>query len=186
MPGATRPSRPVTSGAAQSAFSTASSVASTVAAKSSFSTLGGGTWRTPPAASQVYELTDYGQALKPVIRELAVWGIRSLGPPSLELAPAPHWLENALDTVFAPVAPSGSFEFHVGEDVASIVEGEARPGPLESADVVVGAPDPAAFYHLFVERRWDEIEVEGDRDLLERLLDAASAPAAGPQVPATV
>ena len=79
--------------------------------------------------------------------------------------------------MFAPVAPAGSFEFRVGDDVASIVDGEARPGPLDDADVVVTAPDPAAFYHLFVDRRWDEIEVEGDRELLERLLDAASAPA---------
>src|SRR5262249_15009290 len=84
----------------------------------------------PPAGSRVYELTDYGNALKPVIRELALWGIRSLGPPSLEDLPAPHWLEDALDTVFAPVAPAGSFEFRVGENVASIVEGEARPGSL--------------------------------------------------------
>ena len=138
----------------------------------------------PPAASQVYELTAYGHALKPVIRELAIWGIRSLGPPSLDNAPAPHWLEHALDTVFAPVAPAGSFEFRVGEDVASLVEGEARPGSLESPDVVVTAPDPAAFYHLFVDRLWDDIEVEGDRDLLERLLDAATGPAQGAAVPA--
>jgi hypothetical protein len=33
---------------------------------------------------------------------------------------------------------------------------------------------PAAFYWLFVERRWDGVEVEGDRALLERLLDAAA------------
>jgi DNA-binding HxlR family transcriptional regulator len=138
----------------------------------------------PPAASQVYELTEYGRALKPVIRELAIWGIRSLGPPSLDNAPAPHWLEHALETVFAPVAPAGSFEFRVGEDVASISEGEARPGALENADVTVTATDPAAFYHLFVDRQWDEIEVQGDHELLERLLDAASAPATETAVPA--
>ena len=131
----------------------------------------------PPAASQVYELTEYGQALKPVVRELAVWGIQSLGPPSFDNAPAPHWLEDALDTVFAPVAPEGSFEFHVGDEVASVVDGAGRPGPVESADVVARMADPAAFYHLFVERRWDGVEVEGDRELLERLLDSASAPA---------
>jgi len=137
----------------------------------------------PPAASQVYELTEYGEALKPVIRELAIWGIRSLGPPSLDEAPAPHWLEHALDTVFAPVAPTGSFEFRVGDEVASLGDGEARPGPHEGAEVVVKAPDPAAFYHLFVEGRWDEVEVEGDRELLERLLEAAAAPTAGAPVP---
>jgi DNA-binding HxlR family transcriptional regulator len=131
----------------------------------------------PPAASQVYELTAYGQALKPVIRELAIWGIRSLGPPSLDNAPAPHWLEHALETVFAPVAPAGSFEFRVGEDIASISDGEARPGSPDDADVRVTAADPAAFYHLFVDRQWDGIDVEGDHELLERLLDAASAPA---------
>ncbi len=136
----------------------------------------------PPAASQVYELTEYGHALKPVIRELALWGIRSLGPPSLDDAPAPHWLEHALDTVFAPVAPSGSFEFRVGDEVASLSDREARSGPLEGAEVVVRAPDPAAFYHLFVEGRWDEIDVEGDRELLERLLEAAAPPAAVPAV----
>ena len=124
------------------------------------------------------------KALKPVIRELAVWGIRSLGPPSLDEAPAPHWLEHALETVFAPVAPTGSFEFRVGDEVASLSDGNACAGPLEDADVVVSAPDPAAFYHLFVERRWDQIDVEGDRRLLERLLEAASAPAAGAPVPA--
>ena len=134
----------------------------------------------PPAASQVYELTEYGEALKPVIRELAIWGIRSLGPPSLDEAPAPHWLEHALDTVFAPVAPTGSFEFRVGDEVASLGDGEARPGPHEGADVVVKAPDPAAFYHLFVDGRWDEVEVEGDRELLERLLEAVAAPAGAP------
>lgn len=138
----------------------------------------------PPAASQVYELTEYGLALKPVIRELAVWGIQSLGPPDFENAPAQHWLEDALDTVFAPVAPDGSFEFHVGDDVASIIAGEGRPGSLEAPDVVVRAPDPAAFYYLFVERRWDDIAVEGDRELLDRLLEAASAPAAQAKAPA--
>jgi DNA-binding HxlR family transcriptional regulator len=138
----------------------------------------------PPAASQVYELTEYGRALKPVIRELAIWGIRSLGPPAPDDAPAPHWLEHALDTVFAPVAPTGSFEFRVAGEVASLSDGEARPGTLDGADVVVTAADPAAFYHLFVDREWDGIEVDGDRELLERLLDAASAPATDTAVPA--
>jgi DNA-binding HxlR family transcriptional regulator len=138
----------------------------------------------PPAASQVYELTEYGHALKPVLRELAVWGIRSLGPPTFDNAPAPHWLEDALDTVFSPVAPEGSFEFHVGDEVASLADGRAQAGPLEGADVVVRAPDSAAFYFLFVERRWDGIDVEGDRELLERLLEAATAPGAPVPTPA--
>jgi DNA-binding HxlR family transcriptional regulator len=129
----------------------------------------------PPAASRVYELTPYGLGLKAALRELAIWGIRSLGPPEDDDELHPGWLENALDTVFAPVAPPGSFEFHVGDEVASLVDGEARPGTPEHPDVVVETT-PVGFYYLFTERRRDGVEVDGDEDLLERLLDAASKP----------
>src|ERR1044072_5133347 len=53
----------------------------------------------PPASAQVYELTDYGRQLKGVIRELAVWGARSLGPPTREHELFPGWLQNALGAV---------------------------------------------------------------------------------------
>src|SRR5881394_1629574 len=46
----------------------------------------------PPAASRVYELTPYGLALKPVIRELALWGLRSIGPPPADEELYPGWL----------------------------------------------------------------------------------------------
>jgi DNA-binding HxlR family transcriptional regulator len=130
----------------------------------------------PPAASQVYELSPYGRELKPVIRALALWGLRSIDPPTEEDDLAPGWLYSALDTVFAPAAPPGSFEFRIGSEVAALVDGEARHGSVESPDVVVEGPVDS-FYWLFVERRWDGVKVEGDRELLERLLDAATAPA---------
>jgi DNA-binding HxlR family transcriptional regulator len=128
----------------------------------------------PPAASRVYELTEYGRGLRTVIRELALWGARSLGPPSEGDELFPGWLENALDTVLAPIAPPGRFEFRVGDEVASLVDGEARAGSVEQPDVVV-AGDPLGVYHLFVDRRLDLVSVEGDRALLEQLLDVAPA-----------
>jgi len=127
----------------------------------------------PPTPAQVYMLTPYGAALKPVMRELALWGVRSIGAPAEDDELAPGWLEDALDTVFAPVAPAGSFEFRVGDEVASLVDGEAKSRPAEEADVVLEA-DNVGFYYLFVERRWDGVSVEGDRALLERLLDAVA------------
>ena len=133
----------------------------------------------PPAASQVYELTPYGVGLKALMRELAVWGIRSLGPPSEDAELFPGWLVNALDTVFAPVAPAGSFEFRIGGELASIVDGKASEGPADTPDVIVEA-DAVAFYHLFVDRRLDGVAVQGDAELLERLLDAASSSGASP------
>lgn len=129
----------------------------------------------PPAASRVYELTEYGHGLRPAIRELALWGARSLGPPRTEDELFPGWLANALDTVLAPLAPPGRFEFRVGDEVASMVDGEAQAGPLEEPDVVVEG-DPEAIYYMFVDRRLDLVKVEGDRGLLEKLLDAAPTP----------
>src|SRR5918994_4217568 len=129
----------------------------------------------PPAASRVYELTEYGRALKPAVRELALWGARSLGPPTDEDALFPGWLANAVDTVLAPVAPSGSFEFRVGDEIASLVDGEAGPGPTDDPDVVIEG-DPVGVYSLFVDRTADGVTVDGDRELLERLLDAAPRP----------
>jgi DNA-binding HxlR family transcriptional regulator len=130
----------------------------------------------PPAASQVYELTPYGLALKPLMRELAVWGLRSLGPPGPDDELAEGWLESALDVVFAPGAPPGSFEFRISGEIASIVDGEARPGSVEQPDVLVQG-DVAALYGLFVDRRRAGLAIEGDGELLERLFDAVREPA---------
>jgi len=131
----------------------------------------------PPAASRVYELTEYGQALKPVLRELGFWGARSLGPPSHEEELFPGWLANVLDTVLSPVAPAGRFEFRVGDEVASLVDGQAGEGSVQDPDVVVEG-DPAGVYRLFVDRQLDGVSVDGDRRLLERLIDAAPQPLA--------
>jgi DNA-binding HxlR family transcriptional regulator len=129
----------------------------------------------PPAASRVYELTAYGRELRSVMRELALWGARSLGPPTDEDELFPGWLANAVDVVLGPVAPPGRFEFRVRDEVASLVDGEAQPGPIERPDVVVEG-EPEGIYHLFVDRRLDRVNVEGNSSLLEQLIDAAPAP----------
>jgi DNA-binding HxlR family transcriptional regulator len=129
----------------------------------------------PPAASRVYELTAYGRELRSVMRELALWGARSLGPPTDEDELFPGWLANAVDIVLGPVAPPGRFEFRVRDEVASLVDGEAQAGPIERPDVVVEG-EPEGIYHLFVDRRLDRVNVEGNSSLLEQLIDAAPAP----------
>ena len=128
----------------------------------------------PPAASRVYELTEYGRALETVLRELALWGARSLGPPAGDEL-FPGWLESAVGTVLAPIAPSGRFEFRVGDEIASLVDGEARAGSIEEPDVVVEG-DPGGVYYMFVDRRLDCVSVEGDRELLEQLINASPTP----------
>jgi DNA-binding HxlR family transcriptional regulator len=133
-----------------------------------------------PAPAQVYELTEYGRELRPAMRELALWGARSLGPPTAGDELFPGWLANAVDVVLAPVAPAGRFEFRVGDEVASLVDGHAETGPVEDPDVVVET-DAEGIYYLFVDRSFDRVEVEGDRALLEQLIDAAPEPVAHSQ-----
>ena len=128
----------------------------------------------PPAASKVYELTDYGRELRPAMRELALWGARSLGPPKDKSELFDGWLANAMDTVIASRAPKGRFEFRAGDEVASLVDGDVVDGPIEDADVRVEG-DADGIYALFVDRCFDLVTIDGDHKLLELLLDVAPA-----------
>jgi DNA-binding HxlR family transcriptional regulator len=128
----------------------------------------------PPAASKVYELTDYGRQLRPAMRELALWGARSLGPPTDQDELFEGWLANAMDVVMAPLAPAGRFEFRAGSETASLVDGAVVDGPIRDADVVVEG-DAQGIYSLFVDRCLDRVTIEGDLALLETLLEAAPA-----------
>jgi len=129
----------------------------------------------PPAASRVYELTAYGLELKPVMKELALWGARSLGPPTATDEFFPGWLVCPVDMILGPLAPPGRFEFRVGDEIASLVDGAAYPGPIDDPDVLVEG-DAEGLYYLFTERRLDGVSVSGDRALLEHLIDAAAQP----------
>jgi putative sterol carrier protein len=98
----------------------------------------------PPAASTVYELTEYGAGLEEVLYALARWGARSLGPPGPEDELYPEWGLNAFAALFDPEAARGLSETYVlkiDDDVftARLKDGrlEASVGPAEDADVVV-------------------------------------------------
>lgn len=129
----------------------------------------------PPAASTVYELTAYGQGLRPVLHELTRWGARSLGPPPLD-ALEEGWLVGALDIALSPLAVPGTIAFRIGAEEASLVDGEPVPGIAEEPNVLVES-DAIGFYHLVVNRQLDGVRVDGDGSLLLKLLDAfAPAP----------
>lgn len=128
----------------------------------------------PPAASRVYELTEYGRGLRNVMRELAIWGARSLGPPKADDELFEGWLANAVETMLAPLAPSGRLEFRVGNEVASIVDGEAHAGPVEEPDVVVTA-DAEGMYYLLIEHRLDGVTIDGDRNFVEQAIETAAS-----------
>jgi len=53
----------------------------------------------PPAASTVYELTEYGEALRPAVYELIRWGGRFLYPRRKGDRIEPEWMRLALDAL---------------------------------------------------------------------------------------
>jgi DNA-binding HxlR family transcriptional regulator/putative sterol carrier protein len=96
----------------------------------------------PPAASVVYELTESGRELTPVLRELAKWGIQFLGKRKGE---AFHidWLAHWLHVMFRPERADTTLilQFESGGDAmhARIANGvmETHAGPADAADVIV-------------------------------------------------
>jgi DNA-binding HxlR family transcriptional regulator len=126
----------------------------------------------PPAASTVYELTQAGRELRPVLHELARFGARLMGPPPLDSL-EPGWLMHALDLALSPVSASGTVAFRIGDEEASLVDGIAVEGIAEDADVLVES-DAIGFYHLVVNRQTEGVRIEGDRAVLDRLVDAFS------------
>ena len=103
----------------------------------------------PPWAVTVYELTEHGRALDPVLRALALWGAQTLGAPD----PEDCWSMYAVHARFRPeAAVDGVYEvrFVEGETISMQVSaGElvAMKLPAEKPDLVVEA-HPAALHGL--------------------------------------
>jgi len=136
----------------------------------------------PPAASRVYELTDWGMELEPVIIRLGRWGTRSpsrprdaqLGVDSLILS---------FRTMFDPRAADGlnaRYELRLGEESfrAEVAEGrfEVARGGTVRPDAIIEA-DPATLAALVYEGRElaealssGDIRIEGEREAVERFL----------------
>jgi DNA-binding HxlR family transcriptional regulator len=133
----------------------------------------------PPAASTVYELTESGEGLRPVLHTLAWWGVRTLGPPPPDAELEAGWLARGLRHALWAVGEEGEVEFRVGGEVATFAAGAVRAGPGERPEAVVTA-DPAGLFHLLVHGDLDAAAIEGDLDAVRRLLAALPTTAAGP------
>jgi DNA-binding HxlR family transcriptional regulator len=123
----------------------------------------------PPAASWVYELTQYGRGLRDVLHVLAHWGARSLRPPARSGDLEEGWLPGAL--CIALPSTDARIEFHIGDEVASVERGEVVPGPLERPDAVISG-DPPALYGLMVDRDLEAVSIEGDVEVVRAMVAA--------------
>jgi DNA-binding HxlR family transcriptional regulator len=128
----------------------------------------------PPAASTIYELTEYGRDLRPVLHALGHWGARSLGPPPAELPTCAGWLANALELALRQGVFPGCVEFRVGDETAWVARGEVLGEAPAEIDAVVEA-DPPGLYHLLIDGDLDGVHVEGDRSFVTQLLARPTA-----------
>jgi DNA-binding HxlR family transcriptional regulator len=135
----------------------------------------------PPAASTVYELTEYGAELREALYALARWGARTIGPPGPDDELYPEWGVNALPALFYADAARGLTETYtlvVDGDAftARVVDGALDPslGAAEDADVVVET-DMETFFALATGElapkdavKSGRAHAQGDLEALER------------------
>ncbi|ETK35379.1 winged helix-turn-helix transcriptional regulator [Microbispora sp. ATCC PTA-5024] len=139
----------------------------------------------PPARAWVYELTEWGRDLEPILVHLGRWGRRSpakepakpLGTDSLMLALKSH-VEPArlgdLDATFLVDVDGDVFTLRASGGELAIRRGEPdrwdaalRAGPAVLMGLVIDGTPPGEF--------GERLEVTGDRRTLQRLLDALAA-----------
>jgi len=150
----------------------------------------------PPAASRVYELTDWGMELEPVIVRLGRWGARSPSKPR-DAALGVDSLILSFRTMFDPLAADGLtaiYELRLGEDRfrAEVADGrfEISRGGAERPDATIET-DAGTLAALIYEGhelaeavRSGDVKIEGDESAVERFLTLfplpePAAPAAG-------
>ncbi len=156
----------------------------------------------PPAASSVYELTEWGRELEPVVTRLGAWGARSPIPPDVEEIGTDS-IVLALGSLFDPEAAgdlNASYDLRVGEDRfrVEVADGEVELSRDEVADPdatlsVADAPTLAALltHQLDLDGALasEVLQIEGGKQVAKRFLrlfpmpePCACAGAEGPKV----
>lgn len=129
----------------------------------------------PPVSARVYELTERGAALEPVLIELGRWGSRSALNPESELSADALML--ALKTTFVP-GPGFDCELRLGDDVFHVAATDGRlsltRGAGEGADVVAETDSKTLRGLVFAGRsitgalRSGTLRLSGERAAFER------------------
>src|SRR6188472_2484666 len=155
----------------------------------------------PPAPCTVYELTEWGRELEPIVTKLGAWGARSPFPPDSEEI-GPDSIVLALRSLFDAEAAAelrATYQLRIGEQRfrVGIAEGELEldRGPAAGPDVALTVPDaPTLAAVLTNQLALDDalssgaVRIEGSKQAAKRFLRlfpmpepcecAASAPAA--------
>jgi DNA-binding HxlR family transcriptional regulator len=87
----------------------------------------------------VYELTEYGRELEPIVLALGRWGFRSLGEPKDDEIVTADSLTMALRTAFRPDLPSKSLDLQIQVGVVEL-RAQASDGALRVVQIAPAAP----------------------------------------------
>jgi DNA-binding HxlR family transcriptional regulator len=140
----------------------------------------------PPIATTLYHLTSRGQALRPLIVELARWGVPLMADPADRDAFRSYWLAYPIMLYFGEHPGDGSrvsIEACIGKERMTIEteDGElrTRPGAADQPDLVlIGSPQlivGALTGKLGLEEAITRgLEYEGDPAALKRLQSRAA------------
>jgi DNA-binding HxlR family transcriptional regulator len=128
----------------------------------------------PPAPAQIYELTEHGRDLVPIMLALGRWGASTMGGRSAAQALRAEWLALALKAFFDGEAAE-ELDASVGLDLGGaqftlhLESGalEVTPGPYGAVDLAIAAGPELLMQ--FLAGAPVSIQAEGDRGLLERL-----------------
>jgi DNA-binding HxlR family transcriptional regulator len=145
----------------------------------------------PPAGVWVYELTDLGRELKPVVLALGRWGSRSPSIPAAELSVDAFIL--ALETTFDPHAADGlraTYELRLGEERFRIEVADGRidlsRGSSNQPDATIETSIATLRGLIFGDRqlaealRSGDLELEGDRQAVVHFLRLFPLPEPAP------
>jgi DNA-binding HxlR family transcriptional regulator len=101
----------------------------------------GGVVRRVPLArcGLVYELTDYGRELEPIVLALGRWGFRSMGEPKDGEIVTPDSLTMNLRTAFRPERASRSLDFQIQLGAVEL-RAQVSDGELEVTQLAPPAP----------------------------------------------
>ncbi|MGP3989113.1 winged helix-turn-helix transcriptional regulator [Streptomyces sp. 3N207] len=143
----------------------------------------------PPTSATVYELTDWGYELEPLLRALGRWAVRSPDHDRTAQLSATSFLLS-LRTNFdrgRAGGARGTYELHVGEEVARVVLADGtllvERGSQEGPDAVVTGPPTVlarvvyAGYGFSEATAAGDVQVEGDIASAGRFLNMFSLPA---------
>jgi DNA-binding HxlR family transcriptional regulator len=140
----------------------------------------------PPVAGQVYELTEWGRGLEPVLLGLGVWGSDSPIPP----AERPLGMDSLILAIRTRLSPAtadaiaATIQLEVDDDVITLIARDGRVrirrGETDAPDAILSTGAATLEEVIFGGRalkdalRRGELTVTGDADAVRRLVSTAA------------